>query len=79
MSSTIKNRLFGAKLTPRSQSDPHLMIQLIAKDDQGDEWWYPFGTRFSSYWIDDLIETLTRAKEELANHPKDLSGYGRTL
>jgi hypothetical protein len=52
------------------------MIQLMIEDD---ECWYPFGTRFSSYWIDDLITTLTKAKEELANHPEDPSGYGRTL
>jgi hypothetical protein len=76
MKSSIKGKLFGANLTPRNQNDPHLMIQLMIEDD---ECWYPFGTHFSSYWIDDLIETLTRAKEELASHPKDPSGYGRTL
>jgi hypothetical protein len=76
MNSSIRGELFGAYLTPRAPNDPHLMIQLITEDD---ECWHHMGDSFSSYWIDDLIKTLTKTKEELANYPKDPSGYGHTL
>ena len=69
----FKGEQFGVRLIPRDRNDPHICIQLLSEDD---EHWYMFGHRFSSYWIDDLIEQLNAVKYALEALPKGKDNFG---
>ena len=69
----FKGQMFGVKLVQRDANDTHVCLQLLSEDD---EHWSKVGTRFSSYWIDDLIEQLYTAKKALESLPKAKDGFG---
>lgn len=75
---TIKNDQFGIIIKKRdpSKNDDHCMLELLGEDD---EYWFHI-TDFSSFWLDDLIETLNevnnRLKHDTINFEKDPSGFG---
>lgn len=70
----VKGARNGVKFVPRGKDDPHILIQLLGEDD--DNWFNSDGV-MSSFWIDDLILTLQRAKETLSKKANpDRDGFG---
>lgn len=70
----IKNDLFGVKFEQRGPDDKHIMARLLIEDDTN---WHETDVSFSSFWIDDLIAVLQRAKAKLEQSAnKEESGYG---
>ena len=74
---TIKSKMHGIKLEKRSSidgKDNHICLRLLGEDDGT---WFEDIELGSSYWIDDLIETLQRAKAHMEQkQKKDKSGHG---
>ena len=65
----IRGRLFGARLENRGANDTHICLRLMMEDDG---YWHETNVSCSSFWIDDLIDTLQRAKWHLATHKPDM-------
>lgn len=64
----------GVKLIPRGKDDNHILIQLLAEDDEN---WHETDYIFSSYWLDDLIKVLELTKTHLNNNTnKSQCGFG---
>lgn len=73
---TLLGDQFGIRIQKRGQGDNHALLVLLAEDDES---WYETDS-FSSYWLDDLIETLKNAKFILETSSKfedDKDGYGK--
>lgn len=51
----------GVRLVPRSETDKHIMFELMVEDD--DNWFCKGGS--DSGWIDELIEQLQAARSYL--------------
>ena len=54
------------------EKDKHIVIQLLVEDDGI---WHKVGNGFSSFWLDDLIEVLNKARKILDTMPED-NGVG---
>ena len=52
---------FGVVLLQRSQTDRAVMFQIVSEDDGN--WFKEDDGSGSAYWIPDLLEQLTRAKD----------------
>jgi hypothetical protein len=63
---------FGVRLAHRGKDDPHVCVQLLTEDDGQ---WIKTGERFSSFWIDDLIEQLQAAKSAMQSLPRSQFGH----
>lgn len=55
----VVGKCLGVSFEPRGPNDNHICIRLLVEDDEN---WIPTSLNVSSYWLDDLIETLQRAK-----------------
>jgi hypothetical protein len=64
----IKGIIMGVKLSERS-FDNHIKCTLLTEDD---EYWTETDVSFSSYWIDDYIQTLQKVKEFLLTQEPDI-------
>lgn len=53
-----KGDQFGFRIVNRGTNDSHALLEIISEDD---EKWHK-SMDFSSFWIDDLIEQLQKAK-----------------
>jgi hypothetical protein len=62
----LKGIQFGVRFVERGPKDKHVCIQLLSEDD---ETWFEVGNSFSSFWLDDLIQVLERAKALMASNP----------
>jgi hypothetical protein len=62
----VLGELFGAEITSQLERDDK-SIQLLSEDDEN---WFPFGTAFSSYWLDDLIQLCYRLKDACKPAPE---------
>ena len=60
MEKEFKGECKGVRLVPRGANDNHICIEILTEDDGN---WFESNQSFSSYWIDDLIEQLTLAKQ----------------
>lgn len=56
----FKGECKGIQLTKRGENDPHIMVSILTEDDE--DWFIDEKNKFSSYWIDDLINQLQKAK-----------------
>lgn len=64
---------FGVNFTHRGSSDPHLLISFMIEDDG---LWAEKDFQLSSYWIDDCISTLQKAKLVLENKAQKVERDG---
>lgn len=64
---TIKKRCKGVRVTDRNtdKNDLHQMIEILTEDD---EQWF-VSDSFSTYWLDELIDSLTEARTLLQSNP----------
>lgn len=58
----VHGECVGVRFVRRGPSDPHICLCLLIEDD---EIWHETDFEVSSYWIDDMIDTLVRAKARL--------------
>ena len=67
---------FGVALEPRGVNDDHLLFEVYIGDDE--HWNRKLSA--SSFWIDDLITQLKKAKDYMSGSlQKDPNGYGYIL
>lgn len=66
----FKGNCKGVKLTKRGENDPHIMVSILVEDDGN--WFVDEKNKFSSYWIDDLIEQLNNAKSFIESQEPDI-------
>ena len=59
----------GVHLDKRGENDNHITVQILTEDDGN---WFASEKGFSSYWIDDLINQLQKAKEFLEKQEPDI-------
>lgn len=66
--------MFTIALVERGPKDRHICFEMFSEDDG---FWHRIGTGTSSYWIDDLIDQLTAAKEHMKKneYAKEGDGY----
>lgn len=72
---SIQGECVGVDFKQRGNNDKHVMLQLCIEDDGV---WYPKDFEVSSFWIDDMIDVLYKAKyalETSCNKDKDGFGY----
>ena len=66
----FKGNCKGIRLTRRGENDPHIMVSILTEDDEN--WFVDEKNKFSSYWIDDLIEQLKNAKSFIESQEPDV-------
>jgi hypothetical protein len=69
----------GVSLQPRSETngkatDQHISFSIEIEDDEN---WFPMDGSTSSYWLDELIEQLQRAKTYCESQKPDIAKNGR--
>lgn len=64
---------FAIALRERGPDDKHICFDIFSEDDG---WWCKQGSGSSSFWIDDLIEQLQRAKEHMKKYEYGKEGEG---
>jgi hypothetical protein len=65
----------GVRLEARASGvlDKHIIVQLLGEDDGN---WFKVGNGISSFWLDDLIEVLQKAKSIVeAQEPDMFNGF----
>jgi hypothetical protein len=65
----FKGKCKGVKLLKRETNDNHICLQILTEDD---EYWFPSANPFSSFWIDELIEQLQKAKQFIETQEPDI-------
>ena len=73
MEKWFKGSCKGVRLEKRGDNDNHILVVLLTEDD---ETWYD-GDRFSSSWIDEMIEKLQEAKKYIETQEPDINELGR--
>lgn len=53
---------FGVRLEQRGRNDKHVLVRLLSEDD---EHWIESDYTISSYWLDDMLDVLSRVKHAL--------------
>lgn len=66
----FKGNCKGVRLVKREENDPHICIQILTGDDGN--WFVDDKSKFSSYWIDDLITQLQEAKSYIESQDPDI-------
>lgn len=70
----IKGGQFGVRLEPREDGDNHVCVQIISEDDGN---WSESGEYFSSFWLNDLIDVLIKARRLMEKKcKKQKVGFG---
>lgn len=64
----FKGSCKGVRLEKRGSNDNHIQVVLLTEDDEN---WFD-GERFSSYWIDEMIEKLQDAKRYIETQEPDI-------
>ena len=64
----FKESTVGVKLSERGSSDPHILFSLLIEDDES---WRETNFKVSSYFIDETIKVLKKAKKYMEKQTKD--------
>ena len=73
MKTEFLGNCIGVRLKDRGKDDKHQLIVLLIEDDEN---WYE-KVQFSSFWLDEAIAILKKAKKYLKNnYAKDKDGFG---
>ena len=67
----IMGEMMAIQLVKRGKNDNHICLLLWMEDD---EWWSEVSHIGSSFWIDDLLEVVTKTKNELEGYFPDTYG-----
>lgn len=71
---SFRGSCFGVNLVKRGPDDPHICFQIIVEDDEN--WFDREQSNGSSFWIDELIEQLTAAKQYMNANTLPDGQYG---
>jgi len=64
----FKGECKGVRLEKRGENDNHIIVKILTEDDES---WFE-SDKFSSYWIDEMIEKLQEAKKYIESQEPDI-------